>query len=55
VNGGAAPRAAAVMPSAFGQWWRHLDKSSWIWLLAIAVLLLLVVNPLLRLLVVSFQ
>ena len=43
------------MPSAFGQWWRHLDKSSWVWLLAIAVLLLLVVNPLLRLLVVSFQ
>ena len=37
------------------QWWRHLDKSAWIWLLAIAVLVFLVVNPLLRLLIVSFQ
>jgi iron(III) transport system permease protein len=55
VNPGAAQREAAVTPSPFGQWWRHLDKSSWVWLLAIAVLLLLVVNPLLRLLVVSFQ
>lgn len=43
------------MPSAFTQRWRHLDRSSWVWLLAIAVLLFLVVNPLLRLLVVSFQ
>ncbi|PUE48635.1 iron ABC transporter permease [Limnohabitans sp. 2KL-51] len=41
--------------SAFGQWWRHLDKSAWVWLLAIGLLLFLVVNPLLRLLVVSFQ
>ena len=46
---------AAAAPSSFGQWWRHLDKSVWVWLLAIAVLLFLVVNPLLRLLVVSFQ
>ena len=37
------------------QWWRHLDKSAWIWLLAIAVLVFLVVNPLARLLIVSFQ
>ncbi len=42
-------------PSAFGQWWRHLDKSAWVWLLAIGLLLFLVVNPLLRLLLVSFQ
>src|SRR4051812_4811891 len=35
--------------------WRHWDKTSWVWLLAIAVLVLLVVNPLLRLLVASFQ
>jgi iron(III) transport system permease protein len=42
-------------PSSFGQWWRHLDKSAWVWLLAIGLLLFLVVNPLLRLLVVSFQ
>ncbi|MDQ6680753.1 MAG: iron ABC transporter permease [Pseudomonadota bacterium] len=43
------------MSSPLGQRWRHLDKSFWVWLLAIAVLLFLVVNPLLRLLVVSFQ
>jgi iron(III) transport system permease protein len=59
VNEGAARRAAAVTASvatsAFGQWWRRLDRSSWVWLLAIAALLFLVVNPLLRLLVVSFQ
>ena len=41
--------------STFGQWWRHLDKSAWVWVLAIGLLLFLVVNPLLRLLVVSFQ
>jgi len=41
--------------SSLVQWWRHLDKSAWVWLLAIGVLLFLVVNPLLRLLVVSFQ
>ncbi|MEP7057321.1 MAG: iron ABC transporter permease, partial [Caldimonas sp.] len=35
--------------------WRHADKTAWVWLLAIAVLLMLVVNPLLRLLVTSFQ
>ncbi len=59
MSGGAAERAAAVAPavapSAFGQRWRHLDKSSWVWLLAIAVLLFLVVNPLARLFIVSFQ
>ncbi|HLY96197.1 MAG TPA: iron ABC transporter permease, partial [Sideroxyarcus sp.] len=38
-----------------GRRWRHLDKSAWVWLLAIVVLLFLVVNPLLRLLIVSFQ
>jgi len=42
-------------PSSLVQWWRHLDKSAWVWLLAIGLLLFLVVNPLLRLLVVSFQ
>ena len=46
---------AAFKPSALAQSWRHLDKSAWIWLLAIIGLLFLVVNPLLRLLVVSFQ
>ena len=49
-----SPRVTAS-PSLLGQWWRHLDKSAWVWLVAIGVLLFLVVNPLLRLLVVSFQ
>ena len=47
--------SSAPAPSAFGLWWRHLDQSAWVWLLAIAVLVFLVVNPLLRLLIVSFQ
>ena len=41
--------------AGLGQRWRHLDKSSWVWLVAIVVLVFLVVNPLLRLFVVSFQ
>ena len=43
------------MSSALHQRWRHLDKSSWVWLLAIVVLVFLVVNPLLRLMLVSLQ
>ncbi len=35
--------------------WRHLDKSSFVWILLIGVLLVLVVNPLARLLWASFQ
>ena len=46
-------QSAASPPQS--QWWQHLDKSSWVWLLAVIVLLLLVVNPLARLLIVSFQ
>jgi len=49
----ALPKAGAL--SALDQRWRHLDKMSWVWLLAIVVLVFLVVNPLLRLFVVSFQ
>jgi iron(III) transport system permease protein len=49
----ALPKAGAL--SALDQRWRHLDKSFWVWGLAIAILVFLVVNPLLRLLVVSFQ
>ena len=45
----------SVASSASGQWWRHVDRTAWVWLLAIAVLVFLVVNPLLRLLIVSFQ
>ena len=41
--------------SLLGQRWRHLDKSFWVWAIAILLLALLVVNPLLRLLIVSFQ
>ncbi|MEJ8840110.1 ABC transporter permease [Ramlibacter sp. AN1133] len=48
---------AAALPEGggFAQRWRHWDKTSIVWLVAIAILVLLVVNPLLRLLVVSFQ
>ena len=46
--------AAASRP-VFGQRWRNLDRSYWLWALAILVLAVLVVNPLLRLLIVSFQ
>jgi len=51
-----APAPAAVPgASAWLQRWRHLDRSFWVWIVAIVVLLVLVVNPLLRLLIVSFQ
>ena len=43
------------MGGGFAQWWRHRDKSFWVWLLAVAVLLVLVINPLLRLVLASFQ
>jgi iron(III) transport system permease protein len=49
----ALPKAGAL--SMLGQRWRHLDKSSWVWVVAIIVLVFLVVNPLLRLFIVSFQ
>ena len=59
LSAGAPRRVAALARSAggpgLGRWWRHLDKSAWVWLLAIIVLVFLVVNPLLRLLIVSFQ
>jgi iron(III) transport system permease protein len=45
----------APLAGGLGQRWRHWDRASLVWLLAIAVLVLLVANPLLRLLVVSFQ
>ncbi|MDB5955795.1 iron ABC transporter permease [Ramlibacter sp.] len=46
---------AALPPQGLAQRWRHWDKSSLLWLAAIVVLVFLVVNPLARLLVVSFQ
>jgi iron(III) transport system permease protein len=45
----------AAPPGRLQQRWLHWDRSAIVWLLAILVLLVLVVNPLLRLLVVSFQ
>ncbi|GAB3761546.1 iron ABC transporter permease [Ramlibacter monticola] len=47
----------AALPSGGGlaQRWRHWDKTSLVWLAAIAVLVFLVVNPLVRLFAVSFQ
>ena len=45
----------AALPGRFEQRWRHWDKTSLIWIAAVAVLLVLVVNPLVRLLAVSFQ
>jgi iron(III) transport system permease protein len=52
---GQAVATRPAVPSPFARRWRHLDKSGWIWLVVVAVLLVLVVNPLVRLLVVSFQ
>ena len=48
------PGAAGAAP-AWNQRWLDLDRSVWVWGLAILVLLVLVVNPLVRLLIVSFQ
>jgi iron(III) transport system permease protein len=52
-----APSAAGVPGASggLGQRWRHLDKTLWVWLVAIVVLVFLVVNPLLRLFIASFQ
>ena len=52
---GDAVAVSSAAASPLGRRWRDLDKSGWIWLVVIAVLLVLVVNPLVRLLVVSFQ
>ncbi len=53
VKSSTLPEAEGV--GGFAQRWRHFDRSAWVWLLAIVVLVFLVVNPLLRLLIVSFQ
>ncbi|MBC5767922.1 ABC transporter permease [Ramlibacter albus] len=52
---GALEQEAALAPGTFAQRWRHWDRWSLVWLFAIAVLVFLVVNPLARLFVVSFQ
>jgi iron(III) transport system permease protein len=46
---------AAGRPASLAERLRNMDRSWWVWALAIAVLLVLVVNPLVRLLLVSFQ
>ncbi len=48
-------KLAAVGPGRLALRWRHFDRATLIWLLLIALLLLLVVNPLARLFLVSFQ
>ncbi|MEZ5738255.1 MAG: iron ABC transporter permease [Burkholderiaceae bacterium] len=51
--------AGSVAPtdrrSKLSRRWRNRDRSQWVWALAIIVLLVLVVNPLVRLFIVSFQ
>jgi len=46
---------AALDGDGIARRWKHWDKSAIVWLVAIVVLVFLVVNPLLRLFVVSFQ
>ncbi|MFA7666064.1 MAG: iron ABC transporter permease [Burkholderiaceae bacterium] len=51
-----APLApASGHPASLGNRLRYIDRSYWVWILAIVVLLILVANPLIRLLLVSFQ
>ncbi|MEO6270272.1 MAG: iron ABC transporter permease [Lautropia sp.] len=47
--------ASSGVLHAVGRRWRHTDRSAWVWVLAVLVLAFLVLNPLVRLLVVSFQ
>lgn len=47
--------AAAVVPARPGWFWRHLDLWSLIWIGATLILLFLVVAPMLRLFISSFQ
>src|SRR4051812_20689294 len=47
--------AEPALPGRLEQRWRHWDKTAIVWFLAVVVLVFLVVNPLLRLLIVSFQ
>ena len=52
---GSPPLTDASAAEGWARRWRHWDKSSLLWLVAIAILVFLVVNPLLRLWIVSFQ
>jgi iron(III) transport system permease protein len=48
-------RAVAAAPPGYRRRWRQLDKSIFVWILLIGALMLLVINPLARLLLASFQ
>ena len=48
-------RAVAAAPPGYRRRWRQLDKSLFVWILLIGALMLLVINPLARLLLASFQ
>jgi iron(III) transport system permease protein len=51
----ALPGAVTAAPSRHRRQWRHLDGSVFLWALIVAVLLLLVINPLARLIWASVQ
>jgi iron(III) transport system permease protein len=51
----AAAKSAVAVNGRMGMWWRHFDPTTLVWLLLIGLLLLLVVNPLARLFLVSFE
>ncbi len=51
----AGARSLPVRTLGFRRRWRHLDKSVFLWLLLIAVLVVLVINPLARLLWASLE
>jgi iron(III) transport system permease protein len=51
----AAAKSAVAGNGRMGMWWRHFDRTTLVWLLLIGLLLLLVVNPLARLFLVSFE
>jgi iron(III) transport system permease protein len=52
----AVPLAGALTTApGYHRRWRHLDKSVFLWVLLIAILLLLVINPLARLIWTSFE
>jgi iron(III) transport system permease protein len=51
----AAAKSAIAGNGRLSTWWRHFDRSTLVWLVLVGLLLLLVVNPLARLFMVSFE
>ncbi|NIV32580.1 MAG: hypothetical protein GWN58_25000, partial [Anaerolineae bacterium] len=49
------PKTVEGVSPHWGRWWRNFDRTSLIFLLVIAILMFLVINPLARLIIVSFQ